>query len=100
MFQPHQYVSVDYSRQDGVVISVSEGQQIGFKPLGVVKQEPLAAQWAAFLDRIAGKPSDSVDGAEATRALEVCIDILDKIEVHAGIVNQTLAERDMAGPRQ
>lgn len=93
LFQPHQYISVDYSRQDGVVISVSENQQIGFRPLAAPKQEPLAAQWAAFTAAVRDRSEPAVSAEQATRALEVCLDILDKIEVHAGVVNQTLAAR-------
>lgn len=99
LFQPHQYISADYTRQDGVVISVNDQQEIDFVPLPTVKQEPLAAQWAAFRDRALGGDAAVVDGQEASRALGVCLDILDKIEMHTGIVNQTLAERGIAGPR-
>jgi predicted dehydrogenase len=93
LFQPHQYISVDYSRQDGVVISVSKEQQIGLRPLITHKQEPLAAQWKAFLEAVEERREPVVGAAAAIRALEVCLDILDKIEVHAGVVNQTLADR-------
>lgn len=93
LFQPHQYISVDYSRQDGVVISVSKEQQIGLRPLITHKQEPLAAQWKAFLEAVEQRSEPVVGAAAAIRALEVCLDILDKIEVHAGVVNQTLADR-------
>jgi len=93
LFQPHQYISVDYSRQDGVVIGVSDQQQIGFRPLAAPKHEPLAAQWAAFATAVRDRTEPAVGAGQATRALEVCLDILDKIEVHAGVVNQTLAAR-------
>ena len=91
LFQPHQYISIDYGRQDGVVISMGEQRQIGFCPLAVTKQEPLAAQLETFLDAMEGKPAPIVTGKDALAALEVSLDILAKIEKHAEVVNRTLA---------
>jgi predicted dehydrogenase len=69
LFQPHQYISIDYAKQEGVVIHVGENRQIGFAPLATVKQEPLAAQFDAFLHSIATRQAPQADGAAATRAL-------------------------------
>jgi len=90
LFQPHEYISIDYARQDGMIIAVDAGRQIGFRPLAVVKREPLAAQFDDFLDCIAARTSPRVDGAAGTRALAVASDILVKIEEHARIVNARL----------
>jgi predicted dehydrogenase len=92
LFQPHQYISIDYSRQDGVVISVDDNQQIGFRQLTAEKREPLAAQWDAFLDAVESRNSPAAGADEATRALAVCHEILAKIEEHGAVVNRTLAE--------
>jgi hypothetical protein len=83
LFQPHQYISVDYSRQDAVVFSVSEDRQIGFQPLAVAKDEPLRLQLEAFLDAVSARSKPRVDGPAATCALEVSLAILAKIEEHA-----------------
>ena len=37
LFQPHQYLSLDYGRQDLAVFSVGEGRQIGFEQARVTK---------------------------------------------------------------
>ena len=63
--------------------------------IGAEKVEPLVAQWDAFVDAVEQRTAPAVGAAEATRALEVCLDILDKIEVHAGIVNETLASHGL-----
>src|SRR5438445_4743672 len=44
LFQPHQYISLDYQKQEAVAFTVSGGQQIGFQPLTVAKEEPLHAE--------------------------------------------------------
>jgi predicted dehydrogenase len=90
LFQPQQYVSIDYAKQEGVVINVGENRQIGFAPLGVVKHEPLAAQFEAFLDSMATRKTPRVDGIAATRALRVSLDILAKIEEHGAQVHARL----------
>jgi len=119
LFQPHEYISIDYARQDGMIIAVDAGRQIGLRPLPAVKREPLAAQFDDFLDSIAsrsiapqaagpGTPAPPqavgpatptftpprVDGAAGTRALSVASDILVKIEEHARIVNARLHDNE------
>ncbi len=91
LFQPHEYISIDYGRQDGVAIQVSESRQIGFAPLAVKKDEPLRLQLESFLDCVERRTPPVAGIEEGTRALEVSLDILDKIEVHAKLVATTLA---------
>jgi predicted dehydrogenase len=90
LFQPHQYLSVDYSRQDGMAFTVGDNQQIGFQPLGLEKKEPLVAQWDSFVECVRSRTSPRVTGEQATLALQVCTDILAKIEEHGAVVAQTL----------
>ncbi|MBL8209243.1 MAG: Gfo/Idh/MocA family oxidoreductase [Bryobacterales bacterium] len=92
LFQPHQYISIDYARQDGVLISVSPTQQIGFNQLAAPKVEPLKAQFESFLDSIETRNKPLVGGVEATGALRVAVDILAKIEEHAQVVARTLSD--------
>jgi predicted dehydrogenase len=97
LFQPHQYISVDYAKQEGVVINVAstEGNpqpQIGFAPLLTEKREPLRAQFDAFLDSIATRAQPKSNGVSATRALRVSLEILARIEEHGATVSQTLAQ--------
>jgi predicted dehydrogenase len=90
LFQPSEYISLDYSRQEAVRFSVSGNRQIGFAPLEAVKDEPLRLEIEAFLDSAATGAPVRVTGEEATRALEVAATILAKIEEHSRVVAQTL----------
>lgn len=91
LFQPHQYVSIDYARQEGVAISVGADQQVSFRPLAAPKREPLAAQFDAFLDAVEGKAEPLVSGDAAIRALTVSLEILARIEEHGATVARTLS---------
>ena len=90
LFQPHQYISLDYQRQDGAAFSVSGNQQIGFAPLAVAKDEPLRLEIEAFLDSVETRQPGPVSGEEGLRALEVALAIVGKIEEHTRIVAQQL----------
>jgi predicted dehydrogenase len=90
LFQPHQYISLDYQKQDAVAFTVSGNQQIGFQPLAVMKEEPLLLEVESFLDAVATRRSPLVPGEDGLRALEVACAILDKIEEHSKIVTQRL----------
>jgi predicted dehydrogenase len=90
LFQPHQYISLDYQKQDAVAFTVSSNQQIGFQPLAVVKEEPLRLEVESFLEAVATRRPPAVPGEDGLRALEVARAILDKIEEHSKIVTQRL----------
>jgi predicted dehydrogenase len=89
LFQPHQYLSLDYTRQDLAIFSVQDGR-IGFEQAAVAKSEPLKLQFEAFLDSIEKRNPPKSSGAAARRTLSVALSILDKIEEHARIVSHTL----------
>ena len=90
LFQPHQYISLDYQKQEAVAYSVSPSQQIGFDPFQIPKQEPLKLEVEAFVNSVVTREKPMVDGAQGTKALLVALDILAKIEEHARVVNRTL----------
>jgi predicted dehydrogenase len=90
LFQPHQYISLDYQKQEAVAFTVSGNQQIGFQPLAVTKEEPLRLEVESFLEAVATRRSPVVSGKDGLRALEVARAILDKIEEHSRIVTQRL----------
>lgn len=90
LFQPHQYISLDYQRQEAIAFNVGENQQIGFQPLEIVKEEPLKLEVEAFLDAVANRSRPVVSGEEGLRALEVALAILDKIEEHTKLVTERL----------
>jgi predicted dehydrogenase len=90
LFQPHQYISLDYQKQDAVVFTVSGNQQIGFQPLAVAKDEPLRIEIEAFLEAVRNRSRPRASGEEGLRALEVAVAILGKIEEHAKVVAQQI----------
>lgn len=91
LFQPNEYLSIDYGRQDGVVVSVSAEKQIGFRPLAVAKDEPLRLEVESFLDCVTSRTRPVVAGEDACRALEVALAIQQQMEEHRQVVLQTLA---------
>jgi predicted dehydrogenase len=90
LFQPQQYLSLDYGRQDLAVFSVAGARQIGFEQAGVTKGEPLKLQFDAFLDAVESRTSPKTSGCAARRSLGVALAILDNIKEHAEVVSKTL----------
>ena len=90
LFQPHQYISLDYQKQEAVAFTVSGNQQIGFQPLQAVKEEPLRLEVEAFLEAVANRTRPLASGEDGLRALEVALAIVDKIEEHAKLVTARL----------
>lgn len=89
LFQPGQYISVDYARQEAVRLSVGDGQ-IGFESLPAEKGEPLALELASFFQCVRSRSRPRVDGRQATAALRTAEAILAKIKEHTDLVAETL----------
>jgi len=90
LFQPGEYISVDYTRQDGSRFKVGSDRKIGFATLGVQKSEPLRLEIEEFIACIRTRRDPRVTGLQALAALQVAQSILDKIEEHSRLVAQTL----------
>jgi hypothetical protein len=90
LFQPQQYLSLDYGRQDLMVFSVSGNRQIGFEKAAVTAGEPLKLQLDAFLDCVESRKFPKCSGAAARQTLGTALAILDKIEEHSEIVSRSL----------
>ncbi|MFP5229412.1 MAG: Gfo/Idh/MocA family protein [Acidobacteriota bacterium] len=112
-FQPHQYVSIDYARQDLLVIDVSRAAQMGSasEPLplsardlaGVAAAggpiaglpglhiekptvkpgEPLRLEIEAFLESVRTRSAPRVSGEDGRAALALALDINAAIAAHA-----------------
>ena len=93
-FQPRQYISIDYTRQDGVVCSVDKEQKIAFRQLPVSKGEPLVRQIESFLQCVQTRKPPRVTGQQARDALGVALRIREEMERHESIVTETLAAHD------
>jgi predicted dehydrogenase len=91
LFQPDEYISLDYSRQDGARFRVKPPMGIDFSPLAVQKDEPLRLELEDFFESVSTRRAPRVTGQAATEALEVALGILAKIEEHAAVVEKTLA---------
>jgi predicted dehydrogenase len=90
LFQPGQYLSLDYTRQDLAVFSVGPNRQIGFEQAAVSPSEPLKAQLEAFLNSVESRNPPKCSGEAARLTLGVALSILDKIEEHSQLVSRSL----------
>ncbi|MGH9658768.1 MAG: Gfo/Idh/MocA family protein, partial [Bryobacteraceae bacterium] len=86
LFQPHEYISLDYAKQHAVRFTVGAGQQIAFSELPAPRAEPLALQFDAFLASVESRAEPKLSGPAARRTLRVALAILDKIKEHAEVV--------------
>jgi len=95
-FQPRQYVSLDYSRQDVLLFSVGEEGQIPGTPsvnpqikvakLPIVAEEPLQAELRSFLDSVRTRSQPLVSFEDGRRALALALDIVTAIREHSSKV--------------
>jgi hypothetical protein len=90
LFQPKQYLSLDYGRQDLAVFSVGPERQIGFEQAAVAKAEPLKLQLDAFLEAVRSRRLPKCNGQRARQTLEAALAILDKIREHSETVSHSL----------
>lgn len=92
-FQPNQYISLDYGRQDVAVFSVGAGSkktatpsvnpEIGMTRPAIVAEEPLHAEINAFLNSVRTRSRPLVSLQEGRRALEAALTIVAAIEKHS-----------------
>jgi predicted dehydrogenase len=90
LFQPRQYISVDYERQDMLIFSAGDNRQIGCERAPVTRSEPLLLQLQAFLDSVETRIPPKTSGAAARQTLQAALAILDKIREHAELVSRSL----------
>jgi predicted dehydrogenase len=91
LFQPRQYISIDYAKQSGAVITVGGAAGFATEQMTVTAAEPLQVQFEAFLNSVKTREKPKLDGRTARRTLEVAAAIIDSIGQHAGVVSRTLA---------
>ncbi|HEV3483717.1 MAG TPA: Gfo/Idh/MocA family oxidoreductase [Candidatus Acidoferrales bacterium] len=88
-FQEHEYISLDFARQDALRIHVQTGSPqpgIGFEKLPATPEEPLRAELRSFLDSVRTRKQPVVDGAAGRRNLELADRVMAGILEHAGRV--------------
>jgi predicted dehydrogenase len=96
VFQPGQYISLDYANQSAAVCTVGGDAGLKFDQLSIKNGEPLRLQFNSFLDAVEIRQEPKLSGKIARKTLEAALAILDKIELHAGLVEKTLAAHDQA----
>jgi predicted dehydrogenase len=103
LFQPRQYVSLDYSRQDVLVLTIEEEASdalamdpfnpatmaasalpgvVPFKPK-IEQQEPLKAEIVSFLDAVRRRSQPEVTLAAGRHALAVAMQVVEAIAAHS-----------------
>jgi predicted dehydrogenase len=85
-FQAHEYISLDFARQDALRIRVQPGSPqpgIGFEKLPATPEEPLRAELRAFLESVRTRKPPIVDGAAGRRALALADRVMAGILEHA-----------------
>jgi predicted dehydrogenase len=81
-FQPHDYLSLDYETQEGVLLSLEGGRIHSVKLDPGRRIEPLRAQLESFLASVRGDHPPLVSGPDGRRALEIALRVNDEIEAH------------------
>jgi predicted dehydrogenase len=86
-FQPHQYLSIDYARQDLLIINVAPGEN-GEQNLAASKPpvqggEPLLLEIQSFLDSVRTRRPPRVTPQQARDSLALALDINREIHAHA-----------------
>ena len=90
-FQPRQYVSLDYGRQEVLVFTVGEDSsantptvnpQIGVSKPPVASEEPLHAELRSFLSSVRERSKPEVPLEDGRRALALALEIVAAIREH------------------
>ena len=98
-FQAHEYISVDYGRQDALRIRVRQpgpNPQFDFEQIPTRPQEPLEGELRAFLDAVRRRAVPVVDGAAGRRALELADRVMAGILEHGRSVQLAAFARPQA----
>ena len=100
VFQPGEYISVDYGRQDAIRLAVRKNEpktgsesQIDYKPLPVTPGEPLKLELESFFEAVRTRSEPVVNASAATDALSLAESVLVKIREHGNLVAETIKHR-------
>lgn len=92
-FQPHEYVSIDFSRRDALVVGVEHDgplPRIGFRKLVTAPTDPLRAELESFIECVRTRRAPLVGGREGRQALQLASRVMACIEEHAARLNISL----------
>lgn len=99
-FQPRQYISLDYTRQDVLLFTVGEegsegpgfvppglslpsGLQIRVNKVQTAPEEPLRAELKSFLEAVRSRSKPVVPLEDGRRALAIALEILNAVREHS-----------------
>jgi predicted dehydrogenase len=77
-FQPHDYISIDYASQTGIIVSLRMGR-VTERKLEPPQEEPLKLELVAFVKCVEERGKPVVSGEDGLRALELATRINDVI---------------------
>jgi predicted dehydrogenase len=100
-FQPSEYISIDFSRRDALLIGVDRtggAPEIGFRKLETEPADPLRAELEAFLHSVQTRSPPLVSGRDGQAALALAEKVMDCIERHASQVKMQLGGRALGQP--
>ena len=93
-FQPHQYISIDYGRQDLLVFTVggdhttagtpSVNPEIKVSKPPIAQEEPLRAEIRSFLESVRNRQKPVIPLEDGRRALAIALEVNARIAEHAG----------------
>ena len=91
-FQPSQYISLDYGRQDVMVFTVGDAAEAGGTPSvnpqikvakpSVMAEEPLHAELRSFVEAVRHRTRPLVSLEDGRSALKLALDVVSNIEKH------------------
>lgn len=88
-FQPNDYVSIDYTRQEMLVLNLGRSEngeaKIDGRRVAAPLEEPLKLELESFVQAVRNRSVPVVTGEEGRRALKVASDIARKIKEHSSI---------------
>ena len=95
-FQEHEYISLDFARQDVLRVRVKQGSaipsalmpddgqpEVNFEKIPATPGEPLRAELVAFADSVRTRKAPLVDGLAGRRALALADQVMSGILEHA-----------------
>lgn len=88
LFQPNDYISLDYVTQQAGIWSLRPTKNVGGLPiqaglLPVTSDEPLRAELASFIESVIDNQTPAVTGKDGRNALDLALQVSEKIAEHA-----------------
>lgn len=93
-FQPHEYISIDFTRRDALALRVEAdgaAPRIAFRKLEIAPGDSLRAELEAFVECVKTRRPPLVGGREGRAALALAERVMNCIEQHAALVGVPLS---------